>query len=356
MGSEVIKSLRLKKIKIENFKAIDSLELEFPEPLMADDPDVFGFGSKNGLGKTSLLEACSLLMLSTVTNERDWIRIIEDELPYDFFNLCVRSDAKYSSISGKFTINGIEEVVSIEVGRNGDLNLPSKRKKYYSVSESLTSPNNLKHSALLSLNGFLPEPLLLPPFLFLHSYRKISERKLEIGMGVEPDTRMMNRRDVKTISLFKRLMVNLLMHDADFADFDVNDDNVGNELKILNSMIEKYTGGQLGKPKVFIDNTIEIMIKPANGRKPFPFDGLSSGQKEIISTLFLIWKYTKDTPGIVLIDEPELHLNAEWHSDIIDQLYKIAPKNQYIVATHSESVFSSIPKDRRFIMSEKVEV
>jgi predicted ATP-binding protein involved in virulence len=77
---------------------------------------------------------------------------------------------------------------------------------------------------------------------------------------------------------------------------------------------------------------------------------LSSGQKEIIATLFLIWYQTRNKPGIVLIDEPELHLNPEWHRDFIRQLGRIAPNNQYIIATHSEDIFASVDKDRRFLL------
>jgi len=77
---------------------------------------------------------------------------------------------------------------------------------------------------------------------------------------------------------------------------------------------------------------------------------LSSGQKEIISTLYLIWKYTREIHSIVLIDEPELHLNHEWHSRFIQHLYEMAPDNQYIMATHSEKVFESAPPEKRVLL------
>jgi predicted ATP-dependent endonuclease of OLD family len=77
---------------------------------------------------------------------------------------------------------------------------------------------------------------------------------------------------------------------------------------------------------------------------------LSSGQKEMIATLFLIWKNTKKQPSIVLIDEPELHLNAEWHGDFVRQLYKLAPQNQYILATHSEEIFRSVDERHRSVL------
>jgi predicted ATP-dependent endonuclease of OLD family len=99
------------------------------------------------------------------------------------------------------------------------------------------------------------------------------------------------------------------------------------------------------------DNTVDLRINPTNRvDNSITFDGLSSGQKEIISTLFLLWYHSLNLPSIVLIDEPELHLNIEWHRDFIKQVFDLAPKNQYIIATHSEDIFSSVSEDRRLLL------
>ena len=49
-------SLALRRLEIHNFKAIDHVELEFPAPRFEDEPDIWVLGSKNGLGKTSILQ------------------------------------------------------------------------------------------------------------------------------------------------------------------------------------------------------------------------------------------------------------------------------------------------------------
>jgi predicted ATP-binding protein involved in virulence len=90
-------------------------------------------------------------------------------------------------------------------------------------------------------------------------------------------------------------------------------------------------------------------VSAGNGAS-FAFDGLSSGQKEIISTLFLIWRHSQEEPCIVMMDEPELHLNAEWHADFVERLQEYGPRNQYILATHSEQIFGSVDEDRRALL------
>ena len=49
-----------------------------------------------------------------------------------------------------------------------------------------------------------------------------------------------------------------------------------------------------------------------------------------------------DLPGIVLIDEIEQHLHIAWQKRILPFLVKVFPNIQFIVATHSPFVVSSI--------------
>jgi predicted ATP-binding protein involved in virulence len=48
------------------------------------------------------------------------------------------------------------------------------------------------------------------------------------------------------------------------------------------------------------------------------------------------------TPGIVLIDEVDMHLHPEWQQVIMDSLCKAFPRIQFIVSTHSPQVLSSV--------------
>jgi predicted ATP-binding protein involved in virulence len=50
----------------------------------------------------------------------------------------------------------------------------------------------------------------------------------------------------------------------------------------------------------------------------------------------------KETSGVVMIDEIELHLHPEWQQTILSNLCKAFPKIQFIVTTHSPQVLSTI--------------
>lgn len=87
-----------------------------------------------------------------------------------------------------------------------------------------------------------------------------------------------------------------------------------------------------------------------------PIDSLSAGTKSVLGVVadlayrcctlnpHLRERAAMGTPGIVLIDEIELHLHPAWQQQIIPTLQKIFPKIQFIVTTHSPQVVSSVPR------------
>lgn len=51
-----------------------------------------------------------------------------------------------------------------------------------------------------------------------------------------------------------------------------------------------------------------------------------------------------ETPGVILIDEVDLHLHPRWQARILEDLVRIFPNVQFIVTTHSPIVVASVPK------------
>ena len=51
----------------------------------------------------------------------------------------------------------------------------------------------------------------------------------------------------------------------------------------------------------------------------------------------------KQTPGIVLIDELDLHLHPRWQNHVIDDLRASFPRVQFIASTHSPLIGASLP-------------
>jgi len=84
-----------------------------------------------------------------------------------------------------------------------------------------------------------------------------------------------------------------------------------------------------------------------------PLTELSSGERALFSLAGTV--LFRDRPAdLILVDEPEQHLHAQWQALILSALRTVAPQAQIIVATHSEAiirqalsheVFTLVPDD-----------
>ncbi len=111
----------------------------------------------------------------------------------------------------------------------------------------------------------------------------------------------------------------------------------------------------------FISESYEFLLHLRDGRK-LTFNQLSAGFSAFLSILMdllmrvdLLRKqandYTYNPCGFVLIDEPETHLHLEMQYQILPLLTSLFPNLQFIVATHSPAVASSIKNATIFDLS-----
>jgi len=344
--------IRISELKIKNYKKLDSLEISFFPPKMDGDPDILVFGSKNGGGKTSVLECCSLLMLAGILGKR-FYRLRDGE---DIASLIVKAGQKEVSLEGKFergdkrctiSLRISASIILLKIDFDGDRSV---------FNNAINGKQNYSFNYfILRVLAFSSEPLIMPPLLHFNSYRKVQESKPELGMIAASinNPRTSARSGIPSISnpisSFKLEILRALMGQASLFE-GLKQDESQAILSKLNELIQRYCGGEIEQLRLLEDDKVDIRIKSNTGSESFSFDGLSSGQKEMIATLFLIWRNTQEQPCIVLIDEPELHLNAEWHGDFVRQLYKLAPHNQYILATHSEGIFRSVDEEYRAVL------
>ena len=357
---------KVRRISIRNYKGIEKLELELPGPRMEADPDVMVMGSQNGLGKTSILECCSLLLSTLTTRQSQWQgrRIPESRAwPVDWPDLLVRAGAEQCELDGEISLGSLDFSVSFHLIRRGDIKiqgnkLEEARTAFNATGKRKSTGEKLIRELISAISGMSADPVLTDSFLFFHSYRKVQEGNPEIGMMAdEPSydlpyrpSRWRRRYDF-SVSRFKMIILRSLMQQAGLFDLP-EVENSQTAVGKLNDLLKFYAGGTIRNLRPREDNTVDFRIHPNGGGDSFTFDGLSSGQKEIISTLFLIWHYTQERSAVVLIDEPELHLNAQWHRRFVNSLFDLAPHNQYIVATHSMDVMDSVEEDRRLLLEE----
>ncbi len=344
--------IKLRRLKIQNYKGIDFLEMDFSIPKLPGDPDIMVMGSQNGLGKTSIMECCSLLLLA-LSIRKDRFKLRERYSTLDVPDLLIRAGEQAATISGDIVLGDKAVHLQIRIDRNGVVKITGDIHDSI-IEEQLYDSEADPEELLKAICGLSPNPVIEKTFLFFHSYRKVQEGNPELGMMVDKSNRTGRaapfRRYEMPLSEFKLQILRSLMNQADLFE-KIEDQEPDETLDNLNELVSAYAGGTIRKLRPSADNTVDIRISINDGEGSMTFDGLSSGQKEIISTLFLIWYHTKDKPSVVFIDEPELHLNAQWHRRFVKRLMKMAPNNQYIMATHSEDVMDSVDEDRRVLLT-----
>lgn len=343
--------ISIRRISIHNYKGIDQLKMEFPRPHLDGDPDIFVIGSPNGLGKTSILECCALLLLGPLFKEQQFR--LRDRRSLIMPDLLIRANALFAEIRGDIDVGPETATVQIRIDRDGGLTTTAKSSFRRMLSNRWGKRERVFGELLKSICGFTPNPVIENTFLFFHSYRKVQEGNPEMAMMVKdemarPILGARPRYEVP-MSAFKLQILRSLMGRANLFELDKDQEST-ETINILNELVEIYAGGKISKLRPAADNTIDFRVNPVDGGESFTFDGLSSGQKEIISTLFLIWYHTRNCPSVVFIDEPELHLNAQWHRIFVQHLVKMSSHNQYIIATHSEDVMDSVSQDRRALL------
>ncbi|WP_422050253.1 AAA family ATPase [Shimia sp.] len=94
----------------------------------------------------------------------------------------------------------------------------------------------------------------------------------------------------------------------------------------------------------------EIVVVSRTGE--FPIDGASGGLMSLIQTAWQIFLFTKahGEQVSVLLDEPENHLHPSLQRDFLSNLVRTFPKIQFVVATHSPFIISSVRNSRIYTL------
>ena len=62
------------------------------------------------------------------------------------------------------------------------------------------------------------------------------------------------------------------------------------------------------------------------------------------------------TPGVVLIDELDMHLHPSWQKRVVEDLKNAFPKIQFIVSTHSPFIIQSLKRNELIILEDNLAV
>lgn len=176
---------------------------------------------------------------------------------------------------------------------------------------------------------------------YLRSSYRFTPKLLVDNIRKQPDILNDEQRPASSIELDPRLRENYerLLGNA-YEAFEQGN-KTGNEVRAeligqLNTILNNVLDIEVTSLGNVIDGKGQLYFRKG-GSSGFPYDNLSSGEKEVIDmVLDLIVKVPEFNDTVYAIDEPELHLNTAIQRRLIVELEKLVPDNcQLWVATHS---------------------
>jgi predicted ATP-dependent endonuclease of OLD family len=108
------------------------------------------------------------------------------------------------------------------------------------------------------------------------------------------------------------------------------------EVKLVTKHLNKWGYSWSVELKDANSNTYEIILLKTQENTKFSLHQASSGEKEILNFLLGIFAFNIKN-GLIVVDEPEVHLHPKWQSLLLDLFFDLADltQNQFIFSTHS---------------------
>jgi len=113
-----------------------------------------------------------------------------------------------------------------------------------------------------------------------------------------------------------------------------------NKIELFNALESIYISDLL--------HDVKIRVEKEKVVGELAMSELSEGEKQLLTVLGLL-KFTKDEESLVLLDEPDTHLNPMWkwkYMDYLDQVVKRQESTQIIFCSHDPLVIGNLKKNQ----------
>ena len=353
----------IEKLELTNFRGFEHLVVTFDSKLNV-------FIGTNGAGKTTILDACSLVL-------NHFIGILKSEgsvfyIEHSFTSDDVNYNSKESKLIITFKIE--EKHFNYELKKNifdtassfkGDEieNYLSFFKKtiddktnlpiiiYFNSSKDFSVPVEIKEDKLKKYNKHIPQ---LDTYIDASNKRVYSFDDFGLWWRVEEDKE--NEKRLRVDPNFRSKELNIVRNAQKIFLKGLKGEHYDN-LFISRSNPDENQNFKISKEG-------DLFLKKDN--KYIKVSQLSEGEKftillvSDIARRLVVANPTKenilqDGNGIVLIDEVDQHLHPSWQRNILPALKETFPSIQFVVTTHSPQVMSFV-KEKNILLIDQFKV
>lgn len=348
--------MRIDKIQLKDFRKFENATFSF-------HPEFNLLVGENGSGKTSVLEALAVAFKALAWEFRERL---EWHLPRNHFSFNVNmSPASPSQIAYNRMVIArqdqrfIDQRFSYEIILAAETFVHAEAKKF-----KLTCSQNDQFECWNTQDGdvYFPQKkddLIFPCFVYydISRARKLEEQATSMNVPLSKD----GYTDCWTGEFSDRLLKEWFLN----REVTAAQEGPIPELETVRSAIVKAIPDC---QTVRFQASLNSLVIEMQNDEILPFNYLSDGYRNMLAVVADIAHrmarlnphlgddVLQETPGIVLIDELDLHLHPKWQRDIVDNLRKIFPKVQFIATTHSPQIISHVkPECIRILRDDEEE-
>lgn len=342
----------IESVSIKNFKAIDEIKIDFL-------PGVNLLIGDNGVGKTSILEAITVGLGGFLTGIPG---VSSKNILADDVRICLTEMGEASSAIQYKTPVEIECRMDIDGNKYQWLR---RRKDELPNSKTLIENKDIVKYAQEITND-LSAPL---PLLCFQSEARVWQTRRS-DFGTELKKKLNDRRcgyigcldyslDIKGIKEWcLKMELAAFQKNAKIREYEAFKSVVAAFMQKMSDLAEK--------PIISYSQQAGDIVYSENN-KSMPISNLSAGYQSLLwMTMNLSYRLAllnpaagedmTKIPGVVLIDELDMHLHPKWQWNVVKALEETFPNIQFIVATHSPIIISSCRNENLILINEDQEI
>lgn len=345
--------MRIDKLQLKNFRCYKNLDIDF-------DPRLTVIVGENGKGKTAIFDALAIALEPYLRN----FGVKGKEI--------IKKDARREVIYQEdgVHIERMHSLYPVEIRLSGvALNRNMTSTKILDDKGNITEDVNdlLTNGQRLCQEMLESENTLLPAFAYYGTSRiwvdnnilndtehLLDDRCIGYDACLDPSS------SYNTFGKWYRYIMQALENEG-FLDSEQR-----KSCLLVKNAVQHAIDACListGLHNLYYNSKLEAFVVSHPDSGELIVDDLSDGFRSILSMVAdLAYRMVRlnpymgdravlDTPGIVLIDEIDMHLHPLWQQTVLLDLQKAFPKVQFIVTTHSPQVLSSVPPESIRVLS-----
>ena len=335
--------LRLNKLSLENFRCFAQCEVEF-------HPDLTVLVAENGSGKTAVLDAVAIAMsqlVNAISKDEELLRISNDDVR-------LKLDPRANMVAqfpSSYRMHGTVNDTSVEWGGT----VYVKRRETwpnYRTSKALKmeARHFLSDDAVLPLIGYYRTSRAFRNTAARQDYRRTSIRNITERVTAYADC-FSSRSSTRAILSWFEQRYWEIAHPAFKESLSVNLALIAGVQAAANRVLEPA-----GWSDFEWNADLQTVTVRHRTQGRLPYFMLSDGVRTMLALVVDIARRCASlnpqlsdqapvqTPGVLIVDEVDMHLHPRWQQQVLGLLQSAFPALQIIVSTHSPHVLSTVDK------------